>query len=624
MPCRTGEHLKQCKEFQCNGQFKCPAYYCIDWHYQCDGKWDCLSGFDELNNTCIEERMCTNLFRCKGSSLCVHTQNICDHTKHCPMGDDENLCSLSHVFCSPKCSCFKHSIICKSRRITHFMQLDKFKFVHLLYCKLSVQYSFVTEHVVSIVCLQANLTSLCWLLHHRNSIQTLNFAKNRVTALINFCFVHTEKLLSLDVSDNLIVLLQINTFSNLGKLRSLNLSGNPVTTVEQGTYGHFCSLEIYSVLSVGYFESSNHDIFHDLALRRLETNNFRICCLVTEKSSCSVSFPWYFSCRNLLFNAELKISSYIINCIIFLGNFALLLAQFIKHSLKTKERFERFSAFRPVLIAVNFIDISLVLPIMILWIADLLYDNTFSLKSAEWSQSIFCLMVFACFLFYNLASPLMLGLSCIIRLRVVEKPMSSKFKHKHFVIKCVVLVIMFCLSWSILSTLMIKCVELDISERSIPLSICLPFVDPSNKLVMSKILSVCTTFIQVSSCLGIAPMYCQLYSAMKKSKETAHTTQDACAKRQSDNVYLKIHLCILVTKNFLCWIPCCVVYITTLFLNTYSIPLVLWTTVAIMPLNAIVNPIIEMATRMRNYLKQVFTGPLTRHQLLPVTHPVQL
>ncbi len=37
-PCRTGEHLQECKNFECNGMFKCPNYYCVPWHYTCDGK----------------------------------------------------------------------------------------------------------------------------------------------------------------------------------------------------------------------------------------------------------------------------------------------------------------------------------------------------------------------------------------------------------------------------------------------------------------------------------------------------------------------------------------------------------------------------------------------------------
>ena len=37
-PCRTGEHLHKCENFECNMMFKCPEFYCIPWSYLCDGK----------------------------------------------------------------------------------------------------------------------------------------------------------------------------------------------------------------------------------------------------------------------------------------------------------------------------------------------------------------------------------------------------------------------------------------------------------------------------------------------------------------------------------------------------------------------------------------------------------
>ena len=46
IPCRTGEHLENCRKFECNMMFKCPNYYCIPWSYVCNGVWDCPQGYD--------------------------------------------------------------------------------------------------------------------------------------------------------------------------------------------------------------------------------------------------------------------------------------------------------------------------------------------------------------------------------------------------------------------------------------------------------------------------------------------------------------------------------------------------------------------------------------------------
>ncbi len=47
-PCRSGCHLENCREFECNAMFKCLTSYCIPWSFVCDGKWDCPSGYDEF------------------------------------------------------------------------------------------------------------------------------------------------------------------------------------------------------------------------------------------------------------------------------------------------------------------------------------------------------------------------------------------------------------------------------------------------------------------------------------------------------------------------------------------------------------------------------------------------
>ena len=76
LPCRTGGHLENCKEFECNMMFKCPNYYCIPWNYVCDGKWDCPKGTDEdFTYGCQKDRECHNLFKCQ-EIKCMHSFRI--------------------------------------------------------------------------------------------------------------------------------------------------------------------------------------------------------------------------------------------------------------------------------------------------------------------------------------------------------------------------------------------------------------------------------------------------------------------------------------------------------------------------------------------------------------------
>ena len=64
IPCKNGQHLESCEDFECNMNFKCPMSYCIPYSYVCNGKWDCPQGYDEMNNsTCKKDRQCPNMFK---------------------------------------------------------------------------------------------------------------------------------------------------------------------------------------------------------------------------------------------------------------------------------------------------------------------------------------------------------------------------------------------------------------------------------------------------------------------------------------------------------------------------------------------------------------------------------
>ena len=115
IPCRTGGHLQNCRNFVCNLMFKCVDSYCIPWSYICDGKWDCPEGDDELNNpVCNNNEACIYLYKCrKTQQRCLHLENLCDGHEDCPFGDDELLCNLKETNCLSQCSCLLLAIKCR-------------------------------------------------------------------------------------------------------------------------------------------------------------------------------------------------------------------------------------------------------------------------------------------------------------------------------------------------------------------------------------------------------------------------------------------------------------------------------------------------------------------------------
>ncbi len=105
IPCKRGEHIQSCKQFQCNTKFKCPGFYCIPWNYTCDGNWDCPDGTDESEaNLCYNNRLCHGAFKCQRTHLCIHLADTCNGKSDCAFGDDELFCSLSRHMCPIICS----------------------------------------------------------------------------------------------------------------------------------------------------------------------------------------------------------------------------------------------------------------------------------------------------------------------------------------------------------------------------------------------------------------------------------------------------------------------------------------------------------------------------------------
>ena len=128
IPCRTGNHLENCRYFECNGKYKCPGYYCLPWIYVNNGIWDCPKGYDEhvyLSNNC------SLLFKCKMSSVCLVLIDLCDGFSDCPMKDGELLCDLSDIQCPKHCQCLFYAVQCHSLFLLDYLRSLPFLSVQL-------------------------------------------------------------------------------------------------------------------------------------------------------------------------------------------------------------------------------------------------------------------------------------------------------------------------------------------------------------------------------------------------------------------------------------------------------------------------------------------------------------
>lgn len=220
-----------------------------------------------------------------------------------------------------------------------------------------------------------------------------------------------------------------------------------------------------------------------------------------------------------------------------------------------------------------------------------------------------CFVAFDLVLSFSLSSPILLCFMCLMRFKVVSKPLATKFKDIHFVLKCLCVI---CAS-TILLPSVLTCATYFLN-RAVPFSLCLPFIDPSNSLIIFKCLVSVTTFVQLFSALFIAYFYHKLVKELNKGIEKL---KQSGAKEKDSGMFTQ--LVIVTLSNIVCWFPAGAIYIVSIFLSRYPVDMVIWTTVTVMPVNSILNPIVFAITTSRKLFKSHSKNP--QHKP-PVSSPI--
>jgi hypothetical protein len=172
-------------------------YCCMPVFTRCNGFYDCLGREDELD---CDNVTCPGFYRCRGSGVCVHPDDLCDGTPQCPKHDDEWLCGERP--CPEECLCHGLSFVCAER-------FPATLFPNLRYLDGSgsgmTLSDFDNNSYIILVLVRCNLTFV-------SEVRLLN-------------------LRHLDLSHNRLVSVNMDTFLVLVSLRELSLANNPLLTL---------------------------------------------------------------------------------------------------------------------------------------------------------------------------------------------------------------------------------------------------------------------------------------------------------------------------------------------------------------------------------------------------------
>ena len=330
IPCRTGEHLQNCSDFECNMLFKCQNSHCIPWGYVCDSKWDCPGGSDELEHICGSKRQCHNLYKCTQSQICVHLNDVCNNLTDCPHKEDEKYCSLNKISCPLNCQCLTFAIQCVKLNLIVNELWQSLPF-HVISIKGSLNYTTLhflklLKFVTILILSRNDLEVFCGKLPQLRYCFALDISFNNIQMISSHCFTNEYFLEVVRLNNNKLFIIFPGAFVNLTSLHLLDLSQNLLHI--------FTSTSMLINSNVRELSLLNNDIkiaeFNNLRLDILNINDYRLCCLMTT-IQCSAEIPWYISCVDLLGNINIKVCLYLMSSsIILLNIFTLLIRNFLE------------------------------------------------------------------------------------------------------------------------------------------------------------------------------------------------------------------------------------------------------------------------------------------------------
>ena len=586
--CRNGGHLENCVYYECDTMFKCQSSYCIPWSYVCDGKWDCPHGFDEtFKHVCTSNETCLGMYKCfKSSRKCLHIQNVCDGHADCPYGDDESSCELDQIRCPPQCTCLLLAMECVNTTL-NFKCLN---FPHI-----SVYISNVVTNSLQFIfhqfntCLlfkapRNNLKQICSLSSNK-MLFYLSLDHNLIDNIAKNCFAGLPVLRHLRLNNNCIVVISFGSFNNLSHLQSLNISNNPLVKIPNAMLKHTPQFEMLYALNTIPKDFSVNSLRYS-SLKLIVSSDYHYCCIVPLSAICLPNKPYYFSCTDLLPNAKLNILFVVGSILVILPNtLSITLNIFISKTNKKSQ-----VPFTMIITAINLTDTLCGIVLGIIWIVNKKFEGVFLLKEESWRSSSLCFVIFGTVVWFTLLSQLNLILLSLSRLNVVLYPVTSKFKDTQFVLKILYSVFTFTFVTSLMVMLFTKYIH-----EKMPLSLCLPFLDPTSSLLTIKVITWCTVFTESFTSVVIIVMHFLLIIKVNESHKNITRSS------QLLNISLIIQLVIITLSNIICWFPANAIFVSVMFLSRYPTELVMWTTVIGIPVNSIINPSVFLIILWKKY-----------------------
>ena len=554
--------------------------------------WDCPEGSDEQN---CASHTCSHLFKCRNQSKCLPFSKVCNAIKDCIFGDDELSCISDHSFSCPlQCFCFAQSIVCD--QLTYFQTLKLWDFINYFKCYnctfafhdfqffLPINLNFLDfkNYLSADICMSKFL-----------SLRKLDMSYNMISTTRSHCFRSLLILNSLYLHNNIIFCIENKAFHNLRNLKILDLSYNRINMISEGIFTGLHTIKVVN-LTFNLITRIYPNAFNTLPQNTIHSLNRQVCCMSGSWLKCTVQNDQFINCNALLSNKPVSYTCFSVGTLAVLLN---LISTVVHIKLFSQLQTNKFFT-----LCLSLVDCLNGLYLLIISSADWYYRGYYAGAEFIWKQSFVCHGSSFITSVSFIASPIILFVMMFARFRVVQWPMTSKFKCEKFSARILYFIIIAIVSFCFIVLLTF----LNVISNHMPNRMCLFMYSKgelSELILFMFLLVICIQIFCLTSNIVVNLLSISLI--IKQNKSGMSSTP----KQKSKYNQIFIHLVIVICVNMCCWIPSVVVFI--LFLTGYKMSsyFFMWIIIVIVPINSIADPILFsiLTPTTKRLFSRVFT-----------------
>ena len=187
-------------------------------------------------------------------------------------------------------------------------------------------------------------------------------------------------------------------------------------------------------------------------------------------------------------------------------------------------------------------------------------------------SSPICVSIFTTVVYFNLFSSFLLSFLSLQRYMIVIYHLMTKFKEIKFVKKCIFLAFITTFSLSLTLALITR-----YYYKLIPFYLCLPFFDPSKSLFTIIMFTWLIYIIHVCAIIFMVTVH----RLTIKGIHDAKINLDIRISMKQSFSAINIQMIVFITSGIICWIAADITYITCIFLERYSIEMIIWIVAAV-------------------------------------------